>query len=72
MKPKKLKMRLCIVADDVHAIKGALQQIANGKLISNEYVMLPGGVECDYDFVSSDNPFSKDSNKKVIDPNADD
>ena len=69
VKSKSIKMNLRIVAADVSAIRHALRQIANGRLSSNECVIISGVAEYDYDFVHSEDVFSQDGNKKVIDPN---
>lgn len=71
MKPKKLKMNLRIVADDVHGIKAALRHLSKVKenLLSNECAEMPNGITYDYDFVRSDCVFSKDGKKKCVTPN---
>jgi hypothetical protein len=72
MKTKMLKLNLRVVASDLAGIKAALRALAAGDFKSNETgaPCVGTGFSYDYEFVHSDNLFSKDGKKKTIDPNA--
>lgn len=62
-----LKMTLKICGKDVKAIKEVLEHLSNERLEANCYGTHKDS-EFDYDFVKSDDLYSNDLNKKVVNP----
>ena len=70
MKTKMLKLNLRVVAHDLAGIKAALRELASHDFKSNEMYAQPFGTghSYDYEFVHSDDLFSKDGKRKTVDP----
>ena len=69
MKSKKLKMNVKIVANNLEDIQRCLKFLSERKDLKSNCFCEGDGVKYDYDFVISDSVFSKDSRKKVVNPN---
>lgn len=63
-----MKMTLRICANDSATIQRMLKALSEETLESNCCGSLAGG-DFDYDFVDSDDLYSDDSNKPIIEPN---
>lgn len=64
-----MKMTLRICANDSATIQKVLKALSEETLESNCCGCLPGGGDFDYDFVDSDDLYSDDRNKPIIEPN---
>ena len=62
-------MSVKILANNLKDIQSVLKYLSEQKDLESNCFCEAGGVEYDYDFVISDSVFSKDSRKKVVNPN---